>query len=133
MMHGKPKTKKELRNFGFVMFVPLAIIAGFLWWKGRSAYPYVGGAALFFLLTGLIFPAILRPIEKVWMKFAELLGAVMTRVILTITYFLIVTPIGIIKRLSGNDSLGLKRDPDAQSFWIPVDPDGPSSRYDKPF
>ena len=50
------KTTAELRKFGFVMFVPLALIGGYLWWKGKGAAPYVGGAALFFLVSGLLFP-----------------------------------------------------------------------------
>ena len=67
------------------------------------------------------------------MKFAEIMGAIMTRVILTITFFLIVTPIGFIMRLAGKDSLGLRKNADASTFWIPVEPDGPGTRPDKPF
>ena len=127
------KTKKELRKFGLVMTVPLALIGGYLWWKGRGAYPYVLGAATFFLLSGLLVPQLLRPIEKVWMKFAEIMGAIMTRVILSVAFYLMITPLGLVLRLMGKDLLHLRFEKDCESYWIPAEPDGPATRPYKPY
>lgn len=132
-MKQKPKTKKELRNFGFVMTVPLALIGAFLWWKGKGAYPYLFGASAFFLVTGLLIPQVLRPIEKVWMKFAEIMGAIMSRVILTLAFFLMITPLGILLKIMGKDLLDLKLSDQRESYWVPVEQDGPSSRPMKPY
>ena len=133
MMRQPKKTKKELRKFGLVMTVPLALIAGYLWWKGGGAYPYVLGAAAFFLLNGLLVPQLLRPIEKVWMKFAEIMGAIMTRIILTLAFYLVITPFGLLLRLMRKDLLDLRFNQQRESYWIPAEPDGPASRPDKPY
>lgn len=132
-MKHKPKTKKELRKFGMVMAVPLALIGAYFWWKGRVAYPYVLGAAAFFLLSGLLVPQILRPIEKGWMKFAEVMSAIMTRVILTLAFFLVITPFGLLMRLMGKDLLDMRLEPDRETYWVPTEPDGPGTRPDKPY
>ena len=133
MAKQREKTKKELRKFGFVMTVPLALIGGFLLWKGRGTALYVLAIASFFLLSGLFVPQILRPIEKVWMKLAMAIGAVMNRVILTLTYFLAITPLGLFLRLTGKDLLQIKFDESKESYWVPVEPDGPGTRPDKPY
>ena len=132
-MRQTEKTKKDLRKFGLVMTVPLALIGGYLWWKGRGAAPYVVGAAAFFLLSGLLVPQLLRPVEKIWMKFAEILSAIMTRVILTLAFYLVISPFGLLLRLLGKDLLNLRFDQERESYWIPVEPDGPASRPDRPY
>lgn len=127
------KSKKELRKFGLVMTIPLAIIGGFLFWKEKPAAPYLLVLAAFFLISGLFFPTILKPVEKIWMKIAELISAVMTRVILFLTFYLVITPVGIILKLMGKDLLEIKFDPDKKSYWVPVEKDGPCSRPEKPY
>lgn len=127
------KTKKQLRDFGLVMTVPLALIGAYLWWKGRGAYPYLLGAAGFFLVTGLLVPQILRPIEKVWMKLAEIMGAVMSRVILTLAFYLMITPFGFLLKLMGKDLLDLQLSEQRESYWVATEEDGPSTRPMKPY
>lgn len=133
MKKGNIKTKKELRKFGFVMTVPLAIIGGILYWRQKPAAPYLLILAAFFLFSGFLFPTILRPIEKIWMKIAEFISAIMTRVILFLTFYLVITPVGLILRLIGKDLLEIKFDPNRESYWVPVEEDGPCSRPDKPY
>lgn len=127
------KSKRALRKFGVTMAVAFGLFALLFWWRDRSWWPYVAGVAGLFLVTGLLVPSALRPIEKGWMKVAELLGAVMTRVVLTIGFALAVTPVGLIMRLRRKNLLGLNFDRDAVSYWEPVEPDGPASRPDKPY
>lgn len=103
-----------------------------LWWSNVLG-PYLLGAGAAFLAAGLLFPRVLAPIERGWMKFAEALSTVMTVVILTVTFFLVITPIGLLRRALGNDSLGMKFGRKSASYWVPVPPDGPGSRPDKPF
>lgn len=129
----KPKSKKELRKFGFVMTIPFALIGGFFLWKGKTAAPYLLILATFFLVSGILFPSILRPIERLWMKIAEMISAVMTRVILALTFYLVITPVGFILRITGKDLLNIKFEPDRKSYWVAVEKDGPGSRPDKPY
>jgi len=67
------------------------------------------------------------------MAIARVLQTVMTALILTLTFFLVMTPIGLLVRLTGKDLLGLKGDPEIESYWVPVEHDGPASRPDKPY
>ena len=127
------KSKRALRKFGITMAVAFGLFALLFWWRDRSWWIYVAGAAGFFLVAGLLVPSVLRPIEKGWMKVAELLGAVMTRVVLTIGFVLAVVPVGLIMRLRRKNLLGLSFDKEASSYWEPVEADGPATRPDKPY
>jgi len=127
------KTNKELRIFGITMATGFAILGALLLWKAKPAGPYLLYIAATFLLSGLILPRILSPIEWLWMKIAHALGYVMTRVLLTITFYLAITPMGLLMRILGKDLLNLKLSKDAQTYWTPVEPDGPTSRPNKPY
>lgn len=133
MAKKKQSESQRLRKFGIVMAVAFGILGALLLWRGREWAEYllyVGGA---FLLVGLVAPKVLGPIERVWMKFAHLLGTVMTTIILTLTFFVVITPMGILLRLMGKDLLGMRGDPSIESYWVPVEEDGPCSRPDKPY
>ncbi len=110
-------TRKELRNFGLVVGGVLIAIGAFLYWKDRPAHPYfliIGGALAF---AGLILPSVLKPFQKVWMGFAVVMGFFMTRVILTILYFLVLTPLGIAAKIFGKRFMELKIPKDKTSYW----------------
>ena len=124
---------RTLRRFGLVMAAPLALLAALLLWKQRPAGPYVLAAAAGFALLGVAAPRLLDPVEKVWMKLAAWLSVVMTYVVLTLAFFLFVTPLGVVRRLFGGDSLHRRFDRDAASYWVPVDPNGPAGRSDRPY
>ena len=111
-------TKPELRKFGLTIGIFLLVIAGFLFWKQRPSFPYfayIGGG---FALLGLTAPIILKPIYKVWMSFAVVMGFVMTRVILTVLYFGMFTPIALLTKLLGKDLLDQRLDKNAASYWV---------------
>ncbi len=111
-------TKPELRKFGLTIGIFLLVIAGFLFWKQRPSFPYfayIGGG---FALLGLAAPIILKPIYKVWMSFAVVMGFVMTRVILTVLYFGMFTPIALLTKLLGKDLLDQRLDKNAASYWV---------------
>ncbi len=124
---------QRLRKFGFVMTVAFAALGSFLVWRARPAGPYLLYIAAAFLVVGLIAPRVLGPIERLWMALAQILQVVMTTLILTLTFYVVMTPMGLLLRLSGKDLLDMRRDPDAQSYWVPIEPDGPTSRPDKPY
>jgi hypothetical protein len=127
------RTQRELRKFGLVMAAALAVVAALLLWRHRPAWPYLAGAAVVLGVLGLAAPGLLRPFEKAWMTFAGWLSVVMTYVVLTLAYVLVVTPLGLLRRLGGRDPLRLKLDRKAPSYWVPVETDGPGSRPDRPY
>lgn len=109
---------KELRKFGILFTVVFLALAAFAGYKGNGAWPWLIGAAGFFLITGLFVHGLLRPVYIGWMKFAFLLGWVNTRLILGIFFYLILTPVGLIMRLIGRDALQRKLDRKATTYWI---------------
>ncbi len=111
------ETKRDLRKFGITVGAVLLIFAGFLFWREKESFLYLGIIGLFLVLTGLIVPAILRPLNKVWMTLAILMGWVMTKVILTILYYLVLTPIRILAMLFRKFFLDLNIDKSAKSYW----------------
>ena len=127
------KDRKELRKFGMVMAAALAAVSLLLLLRGFGAWHYTAATAGLFLLTGLLVPVVLAPVEWAWMKFAHALGFVMTNVLLTVVFFTGVTFTGLVMRLLGKRPLNLNIRRDRQSYWDPVDADGPCGRPDKPY
>lgn len=115
-----PMDRRALRNFGLLMASVLLLVGGWLWWKSAASWPWVLGGAAFLSVIGLAVPAVLKPVYKIWMIFALILGWVMTRIILTLVYFLVLTPIGFLGRLFGEQFLQLKwtRPGETPSYWV---------------
>jgi hypothetical protein len=65
-------------------------------------------AAVIALVVTMTAPLIFRPLSVVWFGLSHLLGTVMSKVLLTAVFALIVTPIGVVRRLLGHDSLRLR-------------------------
>ena len=115
-------SKKALRSFGWVVGGVLLIIAAVVFWRNdwtfTTAAYVLGGIGGALVVLGLTAPVILKPIYRVWMALAVVLGFVMTRVILTLVYYLVMTPIGLIMRLVGKDPMHRRIDAGAASYWI---------------
>jgi len=124
---------RELRKFGLVMAVAFGIFGALFVWREKPWGIYTLYVAAAFLVLGLVAPKLLGPIEKAWMALARVLQTVMTAIILTLMFFLVMTPIGLFIRLTGKDLLDMKGDPEIESYWVPVEHDGPATRPDKPY
>ncbi|MBT8401501.1 MAG: hypothetical protein KJO98_13565 [Rhodothermia bacterium] len=114
--------RKSLRSFGLVMGGVTAAVAIFLTWKAgwtvtTAAWVMLAVCAIF-VASALAAPQSLRAIHRVWMMFATVLGFVMTRVILAIVFFVIMTPIGLLLRALGKDPLTKGPDEALKSYWI---------------
>lgn len=109
--------KTELRSFGVTIGIILLLVAGFLFYKEKESFQiflYIAGT---FIGFGLVIPIILKPIYIVWMTFAVVLGWFMTRVILSLLFYVIITPIGLIMRAFGKDFLDIKKLALKGSYW----------------
>ncbi len=109
---------REWRRFGIVLGIILAIIATVLLIKGKSTYLYFYGAGLFSVLVGLVVPVIMKPVFILFLYIGHGLGFVMTRVLLSILYYLVMTPIGLIARLFGKHFLPVKFSGGESSYWL---------------
>lgn len=117
-----PQTPKVLRNFGLVVGGALLLLAAFLFWRADwqagTLVMALGVGGLTLVITGLLVPGALRPLYPVWMTLALVLGTIMTAVLLTAVFYLIVTPIGLLMRLAGKDPMNRRPDPKQATYWI---------------
>ena len=109
--------KKSIRDFGLLIGCILLVIAGYLIYKGRSVNLSIISSGFLFISSGFILPAILKPIYLLWMYFAVILGWFMTRLILGLVFYFIVSPIGIFGRIFGKEFLELKKSSVNNSYW----------------
>ena len=114
------------RSFGLTFAVVLAIFAGISWWREGERWPYWLGAAAAFGLLALVLPKLLAPLNRAWTKLGLLLFKVVNPVVMFLLFAITIVPIGLLRRALGKDSLRLRFEPDARSYWIPREPPGPS-------
>ncbi len=115
-------SNSEVRKFGILIAAIAGAAGAYLAWRGRNGYAVMWEIAGVFLVTGVLLPIVLRPVYRIWMRFAALLGWVNTRVLLTLFYLLILTPVGAAMRLFKKDVLGRQLNREAASYWVRRDP-----------
>jgi len=71
--------------------------------------PSFGGIALIVLLVNMICPQIYKPVAKWWFALSNLLSRIVPHILLGILFYVMVTPVGLIRRVLGKDSLQLKK------------------------
>lgn len=118
----KKSERRVLREFALTVGIAFGVLAALLFWRERPHYVYFIPLSGLFILLGLIVPGLLKPVRKGWMTAAAGMGWVMTRVILTVLFFGVVTPLRFIAALAGKRFLDLTIDQSAESYWVRKDP-----------
>ncbi len=108
-------TPKTLRSFGLLLSLILFGFVAYQLVQHDHIYRGVLFAAGFIASVSLIFPAFLKCVYIPWMIIARLIGFIITQVILTLFYFIVITPIGLIKKFTG---LFKKSVDNPKSYWI---------------
>ncbi len=105
------------RSFGLLFFIVFFIIG--LWpLKNNLELNYIFiGISIIFLILGILNSKVLTPLNKIWVKFGELLGRIIAPLVMALIYFSILTPISLIMRIFGKDFLNLKSSRE-NSYWI---------------
>jgi hypothetical protein len=121
----------DVRRLGSI-FLAVAVILLFIAFKARSGgspgisaghrptYAFRTGAAAFFAVLGLLCLILGERaafIHRAWTALGEAMGRVVSPFVLTLLYFLVVTPFGLLFRLRRRDPLGLRPDPEAATYW----------------
>lgn len=108
MKKQRPNFKE--RSFGLSVGGVLLLVAAFLWWRGRLTNAQIlAGIGAVLMLLGQTAPTLLKYPSAVWWKFAMILGYVNARIILTIAFLVVLTPIALIWRFIGRDPLAIKK------------------------
>ena len=113
---------RELRQFGLLGGGVFGLIG--LWpmvWRHQSPRLWAVTVAVLLVGPALVAPGILGPAYRLWMKLAEVLAWINTRILLGVVFYLVVTPIGLIMRLSGRDPMRRQREPNGE-YRIPRTP-----------
>ena len=108
MAHKGPANPEK--SFGVSVGIVLCVIAAFLAWRGRVGRAEIlAGIGAVLLFCGLVHPPLLKYPSGAWWRFSRVLGYVNARVLLSIIFFLILTPLGLLWRLTGKDPLARQR------------------------
>jgi hypothetical protein len=114
------------RSFGLVMAGAFALLTALNAWHAGRVWPWTAGLAAAFLVAALLRPALLNPLNRIWLKFGLLLHKIVNPVIMALLFYGTVLPTGLVMRAMGKDLLRLRREPDAESYWIVRAPPGPA-------
>jgi hypothetical protein len=114
------------RSFGLVMAAALAAVTALNLWHAGRLWPWTGGLAALFLAAAMLRPAVLNPLNVLWLKFGLLLNKLVNPIIMALLFYGSVLPTSIVMRMMGKDLLRLQRQPDADSYWIVRTPPGPA-------
>lgn len=126
--------KRKLREFGITVGVAFGVLASLLFWRGKDHYIYFAVLSAGFLVAGLVAARLLKPVHKAWMAGAMGMGWVMTRVILTILFYLVFTPIGRISQVFGKTFLRIDLDESLDTYWDYREAEQPDSAdYERQF
>ena len=109
--------KSDLRNFGIIVGIILLLISGFLFWKEKESFQIFLAIGITLFLTAIAIPFVLKPVYWIWMIFAVILGWFMTRVILSLLFYVVFTSIGLTLRFFGKQFLELRWDKSKESYW----------------
>lgn len=109
--------RNELKQFGLIIGAVLLIVGSYLFWKIYPNYSYFLISGVIFVVAGLIFPILLKPLQKLWMTIALILGWFMSRLVIAAVFYLILTPVSLIAKIVGKKFLELKGTKSQKSYW----------------
>lgn len=118
-----PQTPQQLRKFGISTGAIIAILFGlFFPWVFERALPWWPWAVFGVLSAwAIVAPATLDPVYRGWMKLGVLISRVTTPIILGVVFFLVIMPLGLIRRMFGRDNLARRFDDSAASYRVESD------------
>ena len=109
--------KNSAKSFGYLFFGIFLVLAIWVYIKNQNLNYFLISASIVFLVLTVIKSKLLDVLNDLWIKFGELLGKIIAPIVMSIVFFLIVTPIGLILKIVKKDLLKLKFNND-KSYWI---------------
>ena len=105
------------RSFGLVFFVIFLIISIWPLLDNQDIRIWSLIVSLIFLILGILNSNILKPFNKIWFKFGMFLGGIVSPIVMSLVFFLVVTPTGFLMRLFNKDLLKLKKNKN-NTYWL---------------
>jgi len=108
---------KEIRRFGMISVIVFGTFASVAWWRGKLLPFYffcsLGGLGLLFFS----FPEVMKPVFVRWQRLTQAIGRLTNIVILSVAYYVVITPFAWGKRFFGDSPLPLSPDKNAKTYW----------------
>ena len=133
MPRRKKTENRQALEFAGILAAAGVVFAGLSLWRHHTSRAlWFGGAGLGVLVLALVARPLWVRFFRAWMKLAEGMGWVMTRLLLTVFYFLVMTPVGLFRRWTGRPTLDTTWHDGRSSYWIDKEPIEPTiERYAK--
>jgi hypothetical protein len=123
-----------MRKFGIIAFVFFGCLCVLGLWRQKSVAVYVFAVLSLLGIVFVLLPSQMKPVYDVWLRIAHFMGRTVTMFILTVAYYLVITPSALIKRVFGGRPLPMRPDKELASYWVPrPDPAQPKERFIKRF
>ena len=109
---------REIRRFGIIVFFFFGTLCALAVWKQKPIPTWLFGLLGFLGVCFLLFPSRTGPLYAGWLTCAHFVGRAVTALMLTLAYFLVITPAAWLKRVFGGRPLPVKPDREASSYWV---------------
>jgi hypothetical protein len=109
---------REIRKFGLIGFIFFGCLSAIGIWLKNPLPAYIFGLLSTIGLCFITIPSQMKPVYVIWRKFGDFLSQAVTISILSLSYYLVITPSGLLKRLIGGRPLPLKPDKKMESYWV---------------
>jgi len=109
---------RELRKFGWMVGGVFLLLGLWFLCRHKSFWPWLAAPGVMLIALGILWPTALRLIFIAWMAMAFTLGLIVSTLLLTLFFYLVVTPVGLAARIFGRDFLSRKWQPSARSYWL---------------
>lgn len=129
-MNWTSTNSKEIRKFGLVAFILFGCLCALGLWSKKLLPTYLFGSLSILGCGFIVIPSRLKPVYAGWLKIAHFLGTIVTILMLTLAYYLVITPSALIKRIFGGRPLPVMPDKKASSYWVDrTEPVQPKERF----
>lgn len=131
-MNSNSTDPNEVRKFGWIALIVFGSLFSLCVWLKKPYAPYVFSVLTILGAGFVIVPMRMTLVYNAWLRTAHLIGRIITTIILSLGFYLVITPAGMIKRLLGGRPLPIKPDRNAATYWVKrSEPAQPKERFIK--
>jgi cytochrome b subunit of formate dehydrogenase len=121
---------REIRKFGGIALVFFGFLSALGFFTNKPLPTYIFGFLTILGLGFIIIPSPLRPIYTTWLKIAHFIGRIVTTLILTLAYYMVITPSALIKRMISGSPIPNRPNKQKASYWVDrIEPTQPKERF----
>lgn len=119
-MNNLDQNKTSNRNFGITFFIFFLILSLYPLIQDKNINYVFLFISIIFLFLSFLKPKVLKPLNKIWFKFGIFLGKFVSPIVMSLIFFLVITPTGLIMKVIGKNLLNLKNE-NKKTYWINKD------------